>query len=86
MLPESILWVRLWTQGRIGSATHPLVIGAQWDVRGDNAAAGACVIGPSWEDTTRAAGGASRAVVLARRQNAIGKQMMACIVVPAALA
>ena len=76
----------VWTHGRIGSATHPLVIGAQWDVHGDNAAAGACVIGPSWDDATRAAGGASRAAVLARRQNAIGKQMMARIVVPAALA
>ena len=76
----------VWTHGRIGSATHPLVIGAQWDVHGDNAAAEACVIGPSWDDATRAAGGASRAAVLARRQNAIGKQMMARIVVPAALA
>ena len=76
----------VWTHGRIGSATHPLVIGAQWDVHGNNAAAGACVIGPSWDDATRAAGGASRNAVLARRQNAIGKQMMARIVVSAALA
>ena len=76
----------VWTHGRIGSATHPLVIGAQWDVHGDNAAAGACVIGPSWEDATRAAADGSRNAVLARRQNAIGKQMIARIVVPAALA
>ena len=76
----------MWTHGRIGSATHPLVIGAQWDVHGDNAAAGACVIGPSWEHATRAAADGSRNAVLARRQNAIGKQMMARIVVPAALA
>ena len=76
----------VWTHGRIGSATHPLVIGAQWDVHGDNAAAGACVIGPSWDDATRAAADGSRNAVLARRQNAIGKQMMTGIVVPAALA
>ena len=76
----------VWTHGRIGSATHPLVIGAQWDVHGDNAAAGACVIGPNWDDATRAAADASRNAVLARRQNAIGKQMIARIVVPAALA
>ena len=76
----------VWTHGRIGSATYPLVIGAQWDVHGDNAAAGACVIGPSWDDATRAAGGASRDTTLERRQNAIGKQMIAPLVVPAALA
>ena len=73
----------VWTHGRIGSTTHPLVIGAQWDTNGNDAAAGACVIGPSWDDATGVAGGAA---VLARRQNAIGKQMMARIVVPAALA
>ena len=76
----------VWTYGRIGSATHPLVIGAQWDVHGGNAAAGACVIGPSWEHATRAAADGSRNAVLARRQNAIGKLMIAPIVVPAALA
>ena len=76
----------VWTCGRIGSTTHPLVIGAQWDVRGDEAVAAACVIGPSWEQATRAAKGASCTAVLARRKNAIGKQMMARIVVPAALA
>ena len=76
----------VWTHGQIGSATHPLVIGAQWDVHGNNAAAGACVIGPSWDDATRAAGGASRDATLERRRNAIGKQMIAPIVVPAVLA
>ena len=76
----------VWTHGQIGSATHPLVIGAQWDVHGNNAAAGACVIGPSWNDATRAAGGASRDATLERRRNAIGKQMIAPIVVPAVLA
>ena len=76
----------VWTHGRIGSTTHPLVIGAQWDIHGNNAVAGACVVGPSWEDATRAARDASRNAVLTRRQNAIGKQMMARIVVPAALA
>ena len=63
----------VWTHGQIGSATHPLVIGAQWDVHGNNAVAGACVIGPSWDDATRAAGGASRDATLERRRNAIGK-------------
>ena len=62
------------------------MIGAQWDVHGDNVAAGACVIGPSWEHATHAAKDASRNAVLARRQNAIGKQMIARIVVPAVLA
>ena len=76
----------VWTHGRIGTATHPLVIGAQWDVHGNNAVAGACVIGPSWDDATRAAGGASRDAALARRRNAIGNQMMARIVIPAAFA
>ena len=75
----------VWTQGRIGSATHPLVIGAQWDTNGDSAVASACVLGP-WEHATRAATDASRNAVLARRQNAIGKQMMARIAIPAALA
>lgn len=76
----------VWTHGRIGTVTHPLVIGAQWDHHGDNAVAGACVIGPSWDDATRAPGGGSRAAALARRRNAIGPQMMTRIVVPAALA
>ena len=76
----------VWTQGRIGSTTHPLIIGAQWGAEGSEAVAGACVIGPSWEDGTRAAKDASRNAVLARRRNAIGPQMMARIVVPAALA
>ena len=76
----------VWTHGRIGSTTHPLVIGAQWDVQGKEAVAVACVLGPSWEDATRAAADASRNAVLARRQNAIGKRMIAPIVVPAVLA
>lgn len=76
----------VWTHGRIGSATHPLVIGAQWDIHGNHAVAGACVLGPSWEDAARATRDASRAAMLARRQNAIGSQMIARIVVPAALA
>ena len=74
-------WV--WTRGRIGSTTHPLVIRAQWDLDGNNAVAGACVIGPSWEHATRATGDASRDATLARRRNAIGKEMMARIVLPA---
>ena len=76
----------IWTHGQFGSATHPLVIGAQWGIRGGEAKAGACVVGPSIEDTTRAAKDGSRKAVLARRQNAIGAQMMARIAVPAALA
>ena len=76
----------VWTRGRIGSTTHPLVIGAQWAIEGNGASAGGGVIGPSWEDATRAAADGSRNAVLARRQNAIGKQMIARIVVPAALA
>ena len=76
----------VWTHGRIGTATHPLVIGAQWDVDGNNAVAGAYVIGPGWDDATRAGGGGLRAAALARRRNAIGKQMMARIVIPAAFA
>ena len=76
----------VWTHGRIGSTTHPLVIGAQWAIEGNGASAGACVLGASWDHATRAATDASRNAVLARRQNAIGKQMIARIVVPAALA
>ena len=76
----------VWTQGRIGSTTHPLVIGAQWDAEGNEAQAAACVIAPSWEQATRAASAASRDAALARRRNAIGAQMMARIVVPVALA
>ena len=45
----------IWTHGRIGSTTHPLVIGAQWDHDGSNALAGACVIGTSWEAAARGA-------------------------------
>ena len=76
----------VWTQGRIGSTTHPLVIGAQWGTDGSDAVAGACVLGPSWDDACRAATDASRTAVLARRRNAIGPQMMARIAIPAALA
>ena len=76
----------VWTQGRIGSTTHPLVIGAQWETNGSEAVTGAYVIGPSWDDTTRTAGDASRNAVLARRRNAIGPQMMVRIAIPAALA
>lgn len=76
----------VWTQGRIGSTTHPLVIGAQWGTDGSDAVAGACVIGPLWDDACRAATDASRAAVLARRRNAIGPQLMARITIPAALA
>ena len=76
----------VWTHGRIGSTSHPLVIGAQWAIEGNGASAGACVLGASWDHATRAATDASRNAVLARRQNAIGKQMIAQIVVPAALA
>ena len=74
----------VWTHGRVGSTTHPLVIGAQWGTHGGDAASGADVIGPSWEDATRAAKDASRSAVLARRQQAIGTQMTQ-IAVPAAL-
>ena len=76
----------VWTQGRIGSTTHPLVIGAHWGSDGGDAEAGACVIGPSWDHACRAAAHASRAAVLARRRNAIGPQVMARIAIPAALA
>ena len=64
----------VWTHGQIGSVTHPLVIGAQWGIGGGETAAGACVVGPSWEHATRAAGDASRNAVLERRQNAIGRK------------
>ena len=76
----------VWIQGRIGSAIHPLVIGAQWGADASDAVAGACVIGPSWNDACRAAKERSRATVLARRQNAIGPEMLARIAIPAALA
>ena len=45
----------IWTHGRIGSATLPLVIGAQWGEDGSEAVGGACVVGPSWDDATRTA-------------------------------
>ena len=76
----------IWTHGRIGSTTHPFVVGAQWDDDGSDARADACVIGTSWEPTTRGAGDAAKNGVIARRQNAIGKETMVQIVVPAALA
>ena len=76
----------VWTHGRIGSGTHPLVIGAQWGLEATDAVAGACVLGPSWNDATRVAGHRSRNAVLERRQNLIGKHMIARIAVPAALA
>ena len=76
----------IWTHGRIGSKTHPLVIGAQWDDGGSNALAGACVIGTSWEQATRGTGDPAKSGVIARLQNAIGKEAMAQIAVPAALA
>ena len=76
----------IWTQGRIGSTTHPLVIGAQWGANGSEAQAATCVVGPSFEDANRAANDPSGASVLARRRNAIGPQLMARIVIPAALA
>ena len=76
----------VWTHGRIGSETHPLVIGAHWGREATDVVAGACVLGPTWNEATRAAGGRSRNAVLERRQNLIGPQMMARIAVPAALA
>ena len=76
----------VWTHGRIGSGTHPLVIGAQWGREATDAVAGACVLGPSWNEAARAAGARSRDAVLERRQNLIGKHMIARITVPAALA
>ena len=76
----------VWTRGAGASMSHPLVIGAQWDTDGNEAVADACVIGASWEAATRAARKAARDGVLARRKNAIGKQMMARMTAPAALA
>ena len=76
----------VWTHGRIGTAAHPLVIGAQWGREATDAVAGACVLGPSWNDAARAAKRRSRNAVLERRQNLIGKHMIAQIAVPAALA
>ena len=76
----------LWTQGRIGSPQHPLVIGAQWNIDGSNATAGACMAGPNHAQATRASMDAARNAVLTRRQNAIGKQMIAQIVLPAVFA
>ena len=62
------------------------MIGAQWGREATDALAGACVLGPSWNDAARAAGARSRKTVLERRQNLIGKHMIARIAVPAALA
>ena len=76
----------IWTHGRVGSTAHPLVIGAQWDHDGNNALAGACVLGGAWEQATREARDATKKGAIARRQNAIGKQMMARTAIPAALA
>lgn len=76
----------LWTHGRIGTPEHPLVIGAQWDERTNEATAGACVLGPSWDQATRAASDGAREATLARRQSLIGKEVMAQIAMPAALA
>ena len=76
----------IWTRGPVGSPTHPLVIGAQWDAHGNDAVAAAYVIGPSWGYATGEAKDASRDAWLARRRNAIGNEMMARIVVPAAFA
>ena len=76
----------IWTRGPVGSPTHPLVIGAQWDAHCNDAVAAAYVIGPSWGHATGEAKDASRDAWLARRRNAIGTEMMARIVVPAAFA
>lgn len=76
----------VWTHGRIGSSSHPLVIGAHWGADGSGAQAAACVVGPSFEDAGRAANDPSRSTVLERRRNAIGPELMARIVIPAALA
>ena len=76
----------IWTQGRIGSTTHPLVIGARWESDGSDAQAAACVVGPCFEEANRAANDPSRASVLARRCSAIGPELMARIVIPAAIA
>ena len=62
------------------------MIGAQWDIEGHNASSGACVVGPSVEAAARTADDASRHAVLARRQDAIGPQMMVRIAVPAVFA
>ena len=75
----------VWTHGRIGSESYPLVIGAHWGSDATDVVAGACVLGPTWNEATRAAG-RSRNAVLERRQNLIGKLMIARIAVPAALA
>ena len=76
----------VWTHGRIRIGHASAVIGAQWAIGGNGATAGACVLGANSDHATRAATDGSRNAVLARRQNAIGKQMIARIVVPAALA
>ena len=76
----------IWTQGRIGSTSRPLVIGAQWKSDGSEAQGAACVVGPRFDEANRAAKDASRSAVIARRRDAIGPQLMARIVIPAALA
>ena len=76
----------VWTHGRIGAPSHPLVMGAQWDVRANEASAAACVIESSWEHARRAATNRSGDALLARRRKAIGPQLMARIAIPAALA
>ena len=76
----------VWTHGPIGAPSHPLVIGAQWHVHGEEAAAGACVIESSWEQATHAATDRSCDALLERRRNAIGPELMARIAIPAALA
>ena len=45
----------VWTHGPIGAQAHPLVMGAQWDFRANEASAAACVIESSWEHAKRAA-------------------------------
>ena len=76
----------IWTRGPVGSPSYPLVMGARWDADGGHAVAGVCVIGPSWDEAARVAKGAVLEAVLARRTDAIGKALIARIVVPAALA
>ena len=76
----------VWTHGRLGTVTHPLVIGAQWEAGGGHALAGACIVGPSWDEATAPGRGGSRAAALARRQQAIGQEAMARIAMPAARA
>ena len=76
----------VWTHGPIGAPSHPLVMGAQWDDRGNEALAAACVIESSWEHARRAATDQSGDALLARRRKAIGPQMIARIAIPAALA